>query len=117
MTKTAELIQVKLRHRYADVAMKAAGLFPYPVGRESAERLGYRRALLDFVPPSVVDLFVGVGNPFSLGEPQPGWAVLDIGCGAASPTLASIALIVMPAGFCCGAEPERHPLTQQYGRW
>jgi ubiquinone/menaquinone biosynthesis C-methylase UbiE len=34
------------------------------------------------VPPAVAEHFVGVGNPFSLGEPQSRWTVLDIGCGA-----------------------------------
>jgi arsenite methyltransferase len=82
MSKTSDQIHDELQHRYADVAKKPAGQFPYPVGRESAERLGYRRDWLDRLPPAVVDHFVGVGNPFSLDEPQPGWAVLDIGCGA-----------------------------------
>jgi len=81
MSKTADQIHDELQHRYADVACKPAGQFPYPVGRESAERLGYRRDWLNRLPSAVVDHFVGVGNPFSLGDPQPGWAVLDIGCG------------------------------------
>jgi arsenite methyltransferase len=82
MTKTADQIHDELQHRYAEVARKAAEQFPYPVGRGSAERLGYCRDWVNLLPPAVVDHFVGVGNPFSLGEPQPGWTVLDIGCGA-----------------------------------
>lgn len=82
MTKTADQIHDELQHRYADVAKKPACQFPYPVGRKSAERLNYSRDWLDLLPRFVVEHFVGVGNPFTLGEPRPGWAVLDIGCGA-----------------------------------
>src|SRR5512143_3609965 len=76
-----EQVRDALRHRYADVAKRPTGQFNYPVGRDSAERLNYRRDLLDRIPSDVVAHFVGVGNPFSMGEPQPGWNVLDIGCG------------------------------------
>ena len=76
-----EQVQDALRRRYAAVAERPAGQFNYPVGRDSAERLNYRRDLLDRIPSDVVAHFVGVGNPFSTGEPQPGWNVLDVGCG------------------------------------
>jgi SAM-dependent methyltransferase len=75
-------IHQALRRRYVAVAEQPAGKFAYPVGRESATRLGYRSEFLDHIPPSVTDRFVGVGNPFSLGEPQAGWRVVDVGCGA-----------------------------------
>jgi SAM-dependent methyltransferase len=74
-------IREALRHRYAEVAKRPEGQFNYPVGRGSAERLDYRHDLLDRIPSNVVEHFVGVGNPFSMGEPQPGWNVIDIGCG------------------------------------
>ena len=35
----------------------------------------------------MTESFCGVGNPFSLGEPQPGQTVLDLGCGAGFDTL------------------------------
>jgi SAM-dependent methyltransferase len=76
-----EQIREALRHRYADVAKRPEGQFKYPIGRESAERLDYRRDLLERIPSDVTEHFVGVGNPFSMGEPQPGWNVVDIGCG------------------------------------
>ena len=75
-------IHQALRRRYVAVAEQPAGKFAYPVGRESATRLGYRSEFLDHIPPSVTDRFVGVGNPFSLGEPQAGWRVVVVGCGA-----------------------------------
>jgi arsenite methyltransferase len=34
------------------------------------------------LPNSVTESFAGVGNPFSVGELQPGQTVLDLGCGA-----------------------------------
>ena len=71
-----------LRTRYAKVAKQPVGQFKYPVGRGSAEHLDYRSEMMKLIPDSVVDRFVGVGNPFSLGEPQLGWRVVDIGCGA-----------------------------------
>lgn len=71
-----------IRHRYAEVAQQPQGQFPYPIGRESALRLGYRPDLLASIDEGVLERFVGVGNPFSLGEPSAGWRVVDVGCGA-----------------------------------
>jgi arsenite methyltransferase len=77
-----ERIRHALRKRYAEVAEQPLGQFKYPVGRGSAEQLKYPAATLDAVPADVVEHFVGVGNPFSLGEPSAGCRVVDIGCGA-----------------------------------
>jgi SAM-dependent methyltransferase len=92
-----------LRRRYAGVAGRPAGQFKYPVGRESAERLDYRRDLLDCIPSDVVEHFVGVGNPFSMGEPEPGWNVLDIGCGCGFDSQMA-ALYVGPTGRVLGVD-------------
>lgn len=75
-------IHKSLRTRYAAVAEQPRGQFNYPIGRDSAERLQYGADHLASIPASVVDRFVGVGNPFSLGDPKTGWHVVDIGCGA-----------------------------------
>jgi SAM-dependent methyltransferase len=75
-------IHQELNERYAAVARQPDRQFPYPTGRPSAEQLRYRRDLLDLLPAAVVEHFVGVGNPFTLGEPEPRWSVVDIGCGA-----------------------------------
>ena len=61
--------------------MRPDGAFSYPVGRESATRLGYEPAALDAIATDVIDRFVGVGNPFSIHRPQAGDRVLDAGCG------------------------------------
>ena len=42
---------------------------------------------VDSLPASLMESFCGVGNPFSLGHPQPHQVVLDLGCGAGFDTL------------------------------
>ena len=59
----------------------------FPVGPESAKTLGYQVAEVDAFPSAVTESFCGVGNPFSMGKPQPGQIVLDLGCGAGFDTL------------------------------
>nr|WP_161602582.1 methyltransferase domain-containing protein [Tautonia marina] len=59
----------------------------FPVGPESAKALGYDAAEVDALPPSLTESFCGVGNPFSLGEPELRQTVLDLGCGAGFDTL------------------------------
>ena len=54
----------------------------FPVGPESAKKLGYDPDEVDRLPTSVTESFCGVGNPFSLGPIQRGDSVLDLGCGA-----------------------------------
>lgn len=44
--------------------------------------LGYDPAVLESAPGQFLESSCGVGNPFSLGEIRPGYAVLDFGCGA-----------------------------------
>ncbi len=54
----------------------------YPTGRDGAMGLGYPPQILNAAPESQIEAFCGVGNPFSLGEPSRGDAVLDVACGA-----------------------------------
>ena len=110
MTTSPEQIHEELRHRYAKVAKQPKGQFPYPVGKSSVERLQYRRDFLDLVPPSLLERFVGVGNPFSLGVPQPGWTVLDIGCGAGFDSQIA-ALYVGPTGKVIGVDLSEEMLS------
>ncbi len=110
MTHGPERIREELQHRYAKVAEQPQGQFTYPVGRESAERLQYRRDFVNLVPQTLQEHFVGVGNPFSLGEPQPGWRVLDVGCGAGFDSLIA-ALYVGPRGKVIGVDLTEEMLT------
>jgi SAM-dependent methyltransferase len=106
----AEQVQDAMRRRYAAVAERPTGQFSYPVGRDSVERLNYRRDLLDRIPADVIDHFVGVGNPFSMGEPQPDWNVLDIGCGSGLDSQMA-ALYVGPTGQVLGVDLSRKMLA------
>ncbi len=73
--------------RFRRVAMKPDQERKFPVGPESAKKLGYDPAEVASLPSSVTESFCGVGNPLSLGHPQPGQTVLDLGCGAGFDTL------------------------------
>jgi arsenite methyltransferase len=97
VTMQPEQVCDAIRRRYADVAELPFGQFKYPVGRESAEQLDYRPDLVERIPSDVIDHFVGVGNPLSMGEPEPGWNVLDIGCGCGFDSQMA-ALYVGPTG-------------------
>jgi ubiquinone/menaquinone biosynthesis C-methylase UbiE len=75
----------------------------FPVGPESAKRLGYDADEVEALPTSVTESFCGVGNPFSLGEPRPRQSVLDLGCGAGFDTILA-ARRVGPAGRAIGVD-------------
>lgn len=105
-----EQIHDSLTRRYTAVAEEPAGQFPYPVGRASAERLGYPEEFLGRVPSGVVSRFVGVGNPFTLGEPERGWSVVDIGCGGGFDSQIA-ALFVGPEGRVCGIDLSKGMLS------
>ena len=68
--------------RFRKVAIAPDQERKFPVGPESAKKLGYDLCEVDALPSAVTESFCGVGNPFSMGEPQPGQTILDLGCGA-----------------------------------
>jgi arsenite methyltransferase len=59
----------------------------FPVGPESAKKLGYDASEVDSLPLSVTESFCGVGNPFLLGQPLPGERALDLAAERALNTL------------------------------
>ena len=65
--------------------------------------LGYPEAWLDSLPSSTVESFAGTGNPFSLGEINPGERVVDIGSGAGFDSLIAARLVV-PSGQVIGVD-------------
>jgi SAM-dependent methyltransferase len=73
--------------RFRKVAIAPDQERKFPVGPESAKKLGYDLCEVDALPSAVTESFCGVGNPFSMGEPQPGQTILDLGCGAGFDTL------------------------------
>ena len=79
--------------RFRKVAIAPDQERKFPVGPMSAKRLGYEPAEVDALPSAVTESFCGVGNPFSLGDPQPGQTVLDLGCGAGFDTLLAAQMV------------------------
>jgi 2-polyprenyl-3-methyl-5-hydroxy-6-metoxy-1,4-benzoquinol methylase len=96
-------IEAGIREKYAKVAASPAGLFKYPTGRAGLEALGYDPEILKTLPPSVLDSFCGVGNPFALGPLDRGETVLDIGSGGGLDSLVA-ARMVGPGGKVVGLD-------------
>jgi SAM-dependent methyltransferase len=100
----AAKIRTAVKERYARAARNPdAEQMPYPVGRDSLERLGYRSEWLTAVPPSILERFVGIGNPFSIRQVQAGERVLDVGCGCGLDTFVAASL-VGPTGNVVGID-------------
>jgi SAM-dependent methyltransferase len=77
-----ENLRASVIDRFSRIASTPNQERNFPVGPESAKKLGYEPAEVDALPSSMTESFSGVGNPFSLGEPEPGRSVIDLGCGA-----------------------------------
>ncbi len=105
-----------VRAKYRSVCSKAVGQFPYPVGRPSAQQLGYRPEWLCRIPSAVIDLFVGIGNPFRVFELQSGRRVLDVGCGCGMDSMVA-SMLVGPSGAVTGVDltPEMFRAAQAAG--
>ncbi len=88
------------------MAISSEGKFGYPTGRAGAEALGYDPVFIREAPASLLKSFCGVGNPFSLGEIQPGNNVLDIGSGAGF-DLYVASRLVGESGRVCGIDLTR----------
>lgn len=88
------------------MAVSSAGKFAYPTGKEGAEALGYDPLFIREAPAALLNSFCGVGNPFSLGEIEPGNSVLDVGCGAGFDLFVA-ARLVGESGRICGIDLTR----------
>jgi 2-polyprenyl-3-methyl-5-hydroxy-6-metoxy-1,4-benzoquinol methylase len=88
-----EQINTGIQEKYNKVAVTPKGHFAYPTGREGLRGLRYDDDLIANLPDTVADSYCGVGNPFSLGEIEPGWHVLDIGCGSGVDALLAAGLV------------------------
>jgi SAM-dependent methyltransferase len=89
--------------RFSRIATAPEQERKFPVGPESAKRLGYDASEVDALPASLTESFCGVGNPLALGGPHSGLVVLDLGCGAGFDTLLA-ARRVRPNGKVIGID-------------
>src|SRR5271157_6237974 len=86
-TQLPDNLRASVIDRFRSVAIAPDQERKFPVGPESAKKLGYDPCEVDALLSAVTESFCGVGNPFSMGEPQPGQTILDLGCGAGFDTL------------------------------
>lgn len=98
-----DLLRHAIQEEYTDVATSPQKGFHFHTGRVLARLLDYRNEWLDGVPESAIESFAGTGNPFSLGAPQPGEHVVDVGCGAGIDSLIA-AHMVGPTGYVIGVD-------------
>ncbi len=82
ITVDLEVLRSEVQKKYAEVAEEPDREFHFHHGRPLAEMLGYPEETLAGMPERVVESFAGVGNPFSVGEIEPGQRVVDIGSGS-----------------------------------
>ena len=76
-------LREEIRKVYSKVADDPKSGFHFHTGAGYAvERLGYGADELASLPHTVTDRFAGVGNPLSMGQPDPGEVVVDIGAGS-----------------------------------
>ena len=96
-------LETAVKERFAALARNPAEEKRFPVGPESAKRLGYPSHEIDSLPLAATESFAGVGNPFSLGEVSSGQSVLDLGCGAGMDSILA-ARRVGPTGKVIGVD-------------
>lgn len=83
MPVDAERLREEVRKVYSEVVRDPKRGYHFHTGPEYAvARLGYSRGDLADLPDSVTAAFAGVGNPLSMGRPEPGATIVDIGAGS-----------------------------------
>ena len=92
-TQQPDNLRASVIYRFRKVAIAPDQERKFPVGPESAKKLGYDLCEVDALPSAVTESFCGVGNPFLLGQPLPDHRVLDLGCGAGFDTLLAAQMV------------------------
>ncbi len=103
MGESTDAIRASIEERFTRVARDPAGERTFPVGPESARRLGYDADEIEALPSRATESFAGVGKPLALGALRAGEVVLDLGCGAGMDSLLA-ARRVGPTGRVIGVD-------------
>lgn len=83
MALDTAFLRKEIQKVYSEVLRDPKKGYHFHTGPEyAAELLGYSRSDLAELPDSVTAPFAGVGNPFSMGLPESGQTVVDIGAGS-----------------------------------
>jgi SAM-dependent methyltransferase len=82
-----------IQEEYALVAQQPEHGFHFLVGRPLTQVLGYEPAWLEGIPEPAIATFAGTGNPFSVGPPQPGDHVVDVGSGGGIDSLIAARMV------------------------
>ena len=82
MNRTNDDLRAAVKERFAAVAPSPGQEKKFPVGPDSASKIGYDPREIDALPPAVTESLCGVGNPLGLGAVHPGQTVMDRGSGA-----------------------------------
>jgi arsenite methyltransferase len=98
-----ESLRAAIRAEYAAVAAYPDQGFHFHTGARLAAILGYPEEWIAALPPRAVESMAGTGNPFALGELQPGERVVDCGSGAGADSLMA-ARVVGPRGRVIGVD-------------
>ncbi|MFQ6019688.1 MAG: methyltransferase domain-containing protein [Dehalococcoidia bacterium] len=104
-------LRCDIQAKYAEVATSPDKGFHFHTGRKALSIIGYPREWLQDLPESVLESFAGVANPFSVGQPEPGAVVMDLGCGAGFDTLLA-ARMVGPDGRAIGVDMTQEMLDK-----
>src|SRR5258708_38750872 len=92
-----------IQEEYAAVARDPGRGYHFHTGRPLASMLGYHDDWLEGLPEGSIASFAGTGNPFRIGQLQPGERVVDIGSGAGLDSLIA-AKMVGPDGQVIGVD-------------
>ena len=114
MQGTPDNLRDTIRERFAKVASEPNQETTFPVGSESAKKLGYDAAEIDALPASLTESFCGVGNPLALGDLGQDDTVLDLGSGAGLDCVLA-ARRVRPSGHVIGVDMTEEMIDKAWG--
>jgi len=101
-----DVILDAVRGMYTDLANAPDGPFHFATGRAACEYVGYSAEELDPLPPTALESFAGVANPFRADVIREGDDVLDVGSGSGTDALIASRL-TGPEGSVIGLDLTR----------